>query len=637
MFLNKKTRKNDTKNLPPTPEPPQAADRAHSPGGVPLSLSGLPSLLRSASLRQYSSETDELQDLRQENARLQRMMQDVRNLHYRSEHQLGVLEAEHKALIASHAKEIENNRDVMEEMRLRESRTATALVEKHNSELLTKEQELKAKSAEMEKVSSHNYHTAQWWLQQSERMKGRIMDLEDQLKDKEEKLKAADELRDNMTTELQASEQKAKDEQEVAEKEFGKQRRELAAQHEREKTILAIQLDETQHKLDELTVAHRAEIERRDQIEGSEIVQLRERMRKLEAELEETNVAHAGERESKRQEYRLSLAAQKQLYESSIKEREARHDGEMAGVQAQLNERVLELEQELMSKPDDFRLGLDGSLKTKYGSLKLIIETITSPWNLGTRAGADKLEKMDQTGFLERAGQDQWHFLLRSMVWARILDGFFSAPYGFGALGSGEDGRSLLGVYKTWKMLLDGNGEGHANGQENFELFYQDKYANAWRSATFQSLLSAIEAAKLRDKTLQDDKDGRKDIATVFADNSSRVREGVVEVISYFCADGISEEIRDQVATAVQQASELSVAFGAHRAKVCFGIPNFGDVIEIGAEFVDCQDGDLKRGKLETVELAVAPALFMIGDGRSDLTSVLFVQHGEIYPVFQNE
>lgn len=153
-------------------------------------------------------------------------------------------------------------------------------------------------------------------------------------------------------------------------------------------------------------------------------------------------------------------------------------------------------------------------------------------------------------------------------------------------------------------------------------------------------MLSAMETAEQagQDQTqAEDGKPLKQGISKVVSDNRAKVRDEILGIVAFFCEGDISGEIKDQVAAAVQQASELSMAFGTHRAKVCFGIPKFGDVVEIGAEFVDCQDGDLKRGKLETVELAVSPAMFMIGDGRNDLTTVLCVQHGEIYPVFQNE
>ncbi|KAK4165569.1 hypothetical protein QBC43DRAFT_315474 [Cladorrhinum sp. PSN259] len=637
MFFNNKGRKHETKILPPTPPSAQGVDLGHSPGGVPLLSLGPHSLERPVSVR--PSESDEMQELRQENIRLKHMRREESMSRLRFVDQLVAqtaemdkLKSEQEKLKADHAQELGKHRDIQEGIKRNESSRLSALTEKHKSELAAKEQVLKAKTVEFEKLATSNYNSARWWQQEFETMKAKTLRLEDLVKERETTLKEADELKEKMAIEIQTLQQKASEKQEVAERDFEREHDARADQHEREKSILERHLRTAEQKIEELIVSHRVDLERRDQEQDTERGQLLERIKNLRTELDEVNAAHTAQLKTQHREYQVSFAEQKQFYETAIRDREARHAGEMAAVQAQLKERILELEQELMNKPDDFSLGLDGSLKTKYASLKLTIETVTSPWNLGLLAGPDKLEKVDQTGFLERAGGDQWPFLLRAMVWARIMNGFFAAPYGFGSLGSGEGGNSLLGLYRTWKKLLDSNGE--VTEQENFELFYQDKYANAWRSATFQSMLSAMEAAKVQDETLaEDSKPPRHGISKCFEDNRSIVEAEIIEVISYFCADDIGEEIKSQVVTAVQQASELSMAFGAHRAKVCFGIPKFGDVVEIGAEFIDCQDGDLKRGELETVELAVSPALFIIGDGKSDLTSVLCVQHGEIYPV----
>ncbi|KAK4222788.1 hypothetical protein QBC38DRAFT_489037 [Podospora fimiseda] len=627
MFLNRKSRKNESKILPPTPENAPIADRAHSPGVVSLSeVPGLPPLLRSTSVRQFSTENDELQDLKRERVHLEQMLKDESSKRSRLEYEFGALRKEHEKLKTDHAVDVANfekARQRSDHMRYDEIQ---ALMMNYDAELAKKKQVHDDENAHLQQQLSGQYAEAQRWQNECEQMKSKTMTLENLLKEKEQRLKEIDNERIMLRQEIKLVTQH----REVEKKKFEDHHRVLLANHEQEQAMLKTKLLEAQAKLQEATASHRAEMERRER-------DLQQRLQKLKTELKESKAAHAAEQQTKQNEYRQSFAERDKLYEISRSEVEARHAKEMAGVEAQLKERVLELEQELMSKPDDFRLGLDGSLKTKYASLKLIVETITSPWNLGTRVGADKLDKVDQTGFLERAGQDQWPFLLRSMVWARILDGFFSAPYGFGALGS-EGSHNIVGVYRTWKRLLDGSVEvvhahGHGHEEENFELFYQDKYANAWRSATFQSFLSAIETAKLQ----SNGEDSRQGIGKVFESNKNKVRGQIMEAISWFCVDGVSKEIRDQVEAMVLQASELSMVFGAHRAKVCFGIPKFGDVIEIGTEFVDCQDGDLNRGNLETVELAVAPALFMIGDGRSDLTSVLCVQHGEIYPVFQGK
>jgi len=419
MFLNKKSRKQESKDLPPTPPSSAEAEKRRSVGleSLPPSLSALPSLMRAASVRQPLSKGDDSREARPDNARSRHSMQDESISLQRLRHQLQThaadmdkLKVEREKLASQHAKELATLEKVKDEIREREARKIGLLEKKHESELIAKEQQLKAKNAEFEKLATENYNSARWWQQECEEMKGKNLNLEDAVKETETKLKEATERNSKLAAELA-----------------------------------------------EATHIHQLEIQGLNRAAQVEKGKLLERLRDLEARLGEREAAHAAQLKSQHQEYQLSLAGRNQVYEAAIRDAEVRHSGEMTAVQAQLGDRIAELEQELINKPDDFRLGLDGSLKTKYGSLKLTVETITSPWNLGARAAADKVELADETGFLERAGDGQWPFLLRAMVWARILDGFFSAPYGFGALGSGEGGSSLLGAYHALKRLLEGS------------------------------------------------------------------------------------------------------------------------------------------------------------------------------------
>lgn len=464
MFSNKSSRKKESKDLPPTP-PSSAERRSGGLESLAPSLSATPSLLRSASVKQYLSEDDELRELRLDNARLRKAMHDESISRLRFQNQLRAqatemdkLRSEKEKLGAQHARKLVTLEEAKDEIREREARMEL-LEKKHESELVAKEQELKAKNTEFEKLATENYNSARWWQKECDEMKGKNLNLEDAVKEAETKLKEANERSSKLAAEVRYLEQKFKQQQAAAETKVQKELQESADKYkqdaQRQRDNLTMRLEKAKAELAEVTHMHRLEIEGLNRVAEVEREKLLERLKDLEAELGDTNAAHAAQLRNQHQEYQLSLAEQKQFYETAIRDGEARHSGEMAAVQAQLNDRIAELEQELINKPDDFRLGLDGSLKTKYGSLKLIVETITSPWNLGTRAAADKIELVDETGFLERAGDGQWPFLLRAMVWARILDGFFSAPYGFGALGSGEGGSSLLGLYHAWKRLLD--------------------------------------------------------------------------------------------------------------------------------------------------------------------------------------
>ncbi|KAK0744761.1 hypothetical protein B0T21DRAFT_279865 [Apiosordaria backusii] len=312
-------------------------------------------------------------------------------------------------------------------------------------------------------------------------------------------------------------------------------------------------------------------------------------------------------------------------------------DRQAAAERDQFARRIADLERVLMEKPGDFDLRLvsDGSLREEYRSLKRSVDTIT--FNLGPIT-IDR--NIDATSFLEREGKGQERLFVKALVWAMILDGFFSVPYGFGALGPGNQGGPLFDLYRSWKTMLEGEGDGEQDAksdetgprgpleQHEFGPFYRDRYANSWRSATFQSILSAATAR---------DADGNiavtTGIAKVVHNNRQRVQDNTLAMLKSVCSNHVSEEIQEELAAAMLRASELSIIFGAHRANVCFGIPKRGDAVEIGREFVDCQDGDVNRVTTKTVELPVLPALFTIGDGKNDLTSVFCVEQGEILPV----
>ena len=84
--------------------------------------------------------------------------------------------------------------------------------------------------------------------------------------------------------------------------------------------------------------------------------------------------------------------------------------------------------------------------------LKVAVEVIAEPFNLGVVA-IHPGSGLDPNGFLQRETGMQRH-LLRSLVWARIVDGFFSAPFGFGALGDGTGKQMLVDLFLHWRKLF---------------------------------------------------------------------------------------------------------------------------------------------------------------------------------------
>ncbi|KAM7205434.1 hypothetical protein V8F20_003203 [Naviculisporaceae sp. PSN 640] len=392
----------------------------------------------------------------------------------------------------------------------------------------------------------------------------------------------------------------------------------------------------------------REEAAKREETLAKEINMVKDQYRMKLKDIQNDGEKHMAVLQERLQHQEVVRIHELEMREAKVRDEMERmrrdHDQRLATATLDLRQRILSLESDLIDNGDDLRPSLGGgALQTRYRELKLKVETVTEPFNLGeitSPAGFDTSE-LDQREFLAREGKSQMRFLLRSVCWSVILDRFFSSPFGFGAFGREEGKKMLLEVYATWQRLFDPSFTGfisapELSGQEDFEPFYNDKFANWWRSATFQSIQSIVFPSRRASTGPLDENGaipGPQGIVKAFTDNVEMAKTSVLDLITKVCkADKVSEEIESEVDGLVRCASQLAVEFGAHGAKICFGMPTFGDTVQIGAEFVDCEDGDSNRGKLETVELAVAPSLFMIGDGRKDLTTATCLYPGEIYP-----
>ncbi|KAK0669865.1 hypothetical protein QBC41DRAFT_390874 [Cercophora samala] len=390
-------------------------------------------------------------------------------------------------------------------------------------------------------------------------------------------------------------------------------KRRLKTEHERQMSVMMQEMHVLRAEQKHQAKRYEAEIQT---LKDESIMKLEKLHHHTRIQLENHTATHQAEIQHQMEESDAKMAA----YMMDRDEQAVRQKD-------QYERQIADLKQVLMERPGDFdpRLVSDRSLKEEYRALKRSVDTIT--FNLGPIT-IDR--SIDAASFLERDGKGQERLFVKALIWAMMLDGFFSVPYGFGALGPGGNGGPLFDLYRDWKRILEGGGSNGGKGplgQNEFDPLYRDRYANSWRSATFQSILYAATAKDVDGKTL--DSAG---IGKTIHDNRQRVQDNMLAMLTSVCSSEVSKEIQEELAAAMGRASELAIVFGAHRANVCFGIPNRGDSVELGREFVDCQDGDTKKGDIVTVELPVLPALFIIGDGKNDLTSVICVEQGEVLP-----
>ncbi|KAK1773840.1 hypothetical protein QBC45DRAFT_386764 [Copromyces sp. CBS 386.78] len=363
------------------------------------------------------------------------------------------------------------------------------------------------------------------------------------------------------------------------------------------------------------------------------------------------------------------ITAQQKKHEQDVQRLNKKHARNVVDLQ----NKVQSLENDLvMGSNDDFRPATDDSLKIQYRQLKLCIDMVTEPINLGISGGVPRnLGKLDPTRFLEREGKNQLRFLLRSVVWQKIVEGFFSEPFGFGALGSKGEGREVLRkVVDGWRGLC-GYGDGAlSNGKtasrsattttdaDILTPFFHSRDANKWRSATFQSILMAVAPpSSSMSGNKSSSRKGQQQApspsgtpgppehaaSTLYQTNINQVQSQIVALLSSICSEPLSPEIQSKVSELARQAGELALQFGAQRAQLGLEVPKRGEQVKIGTEsgWVDCEDGDSfggRRGVEVEVDLCVSPKVYRIGDmdgrnmGDKKGAKVKDIVAGEVYP-----
>ncbi|KAB5583522.1 hypothetical protein GE09DRAFT_1212105 [Coniochaeta sp. 2T2.1] len=342
---------------------------------------------------------------------------------------------------------------------------------------------------------------------------------------------------------------------------------------------------------------------------------------------------HRYDFEQQQTDHSRTVRTQRDHYEQEITNQRAAYEQELQRKEVECAQRIASLEADLLSNSDDFRPATDDVLKVKYRKLKLLIDTITDPFNLGASGVTHLSDRLDPTNFLPREGNKFLRFLLRSVIWGIVMDGFFSMPFGFGALGPDVGRQQLLEVYRAWHRLYSSAGEAVSpfHTSDELDVFHRDKEANKWRSATFQSIMAAVMPKPGGGR--QASPAHAVAMGTTYDQNCARVERDILAVLNEVANGVVHSELQDSVPEIARLAGELALEFGAQRSQLGLAFPLRGDNIQIGEQYVDCIDGDGGKGSYVAVDLVVCPSMFRVGDGRADMQSGRTIFPGEIYPM----
>ena len=92
--------------------------------------------------------------------------------------------------------------------------------------------------------------------------------------------------------------------------------------------------------------------------------------------------------------------------------------------------------------------------------------------------------------------------------------------------------------------------------------------------------------------------------------------------------DGIEEKAEEIVSLAAKIALEIGIS----QASFWVSAPSSGESVQIGREFIDCEDDGVACGTVEEVELVVCPYFYKVGDGIKDFSTIKPIVSGKIYP-----
>ncbi|KAK4225638.1 hypothetical protein QBC38DRAFT_482388 [Podospora fimiseda] len=223
---------------------------------------------------------------------------------------------------------------------------------------------------------------------------------------------------------------------------------------------------------------------------------------------------------------------------------------------------------------------------------------------------------LDPTNFLERnAFQSNWVWprFVRSTCWTILIQGFFSMPLGFGALG--HQGNGYTHMYPTYQAAALLNSNNHES-----QIIPNDKETNLYRALHFKRILSAIRA---------DQGTGEVMLATMFETNVNHVTQRLLDILGHIVNAQLDRSCSEQAKSISRKMGILALEIGTQRAQVILEVCHYSDQVPAAGWKTE----DATGAGTQTVDLMIHPCLSRIGDGRGELSNKKVLAKGEFVPL----
>ncbi|EEU38878.1 uncharacterized protein NECHADRAFT_83216 [Fusarium vanettenii 77-13-4] len=280
------------------------------------------------------------------------------------------------------------------------------------------------------------------------------------------------------------------------------------------------------------------------------------------------------------------------------------HSRDLDILETRLNNEKRNLQAQLLVSGDKSQAWPDEKLRTQFRELCRIVDnataTIATTVDISSQVLGNRLDPDNSLSLVK----GRPHFWLRWRVWSVLQAGFFSLPFGFGAFGPDRGAAEITALCCAWRSRLDGSTD------SDLDIFNSNEVANRWRSITFQTLAAAATDG------------GSGSLIQLGHNNVTNVTDQIISLLSVIAGTQLQSGLQGEMRTAAGLAYELALQFGVNPARLVLLTAERSQMVVIGGSngFIDCEDGEERRGQKVQVVMVASPGLQRIGDGRSETT-----------------